>query len=178
VNASTNAKIDAIVRRAHPSVREELASHLSACCFEEPNDPGLNALVAQSMLLDQADSGADPGERAVATEAGLARLGDRLEGVAWTLKNQKLGTFILACVLSIGLGAGGVALAFKMWAPALSDLFSLPKADDGRIKELSKQGAVLHVETEKGRTYVWLEGPVQIGEAQGKNGLNYLYFSP
>jgi hypothetical protein len=178
VNATTDAKIASIVRRAHPSVRDELASHLSACCFEDPNDTGLNALVAQSMLLEQADSGTDPAGRAVATEAGLARLGDRLEGVAWTLKNLKLGTFILACVLSIGLGAGGVALAFKMWAPALSNLFSLPRADDSRIEQLSKQGVVLHVKTGKGRTYVWLEGPVQIGEAQGKDGLNYLYFSP
>jgi len=101
-----------------------------------------------------------------------------LESTTWTVAHFKLGNLMLACVLSFGLGAGGVAFAFKMWGPTLSSLFSLPRATDARLTILSSEGAVLRVQSKEGTTYVWLEGSIEAREGQSKTGVSYLYFRP
>jgi hypothetical protein len=115
---------------------------------------------------------------ALATEAGLARLGDRFEEVAWTLLRLKVRNVILSCFLSSLLGALAVVAAFKLWPQPLADFFNTPRAIDARLLTLAQIDATLHVKEVKGVTYVYFDGQPQPNSRQTKDGLNYLYFQP
>lgn len=176
MNESIQSQKEIILRNSQPAIRDLLSRYLSGCGFTDPTDPVLNALVVQSMLAGQPVRLVEQGGAAVATEAGLARLGDRFEHTAWSLARLRIGTVLLACMLFLATGAGGVAVAFKLWGPSLAGVFNLPRADDARLITLADFGAVLHVEKQKGTAYVYFDGSVQPSAGQTKDGMNYLYF--
>ena len=178
MNPTITAKTESILKNAQPAIRDELSRHLAACDFTDPNDPMLNALVVQSTIAGQPVRLVEHGGAAVATEAGLARLGNRFENTAWSLARLRIGTIALACLLSSGIGAGGVALAFKFWGASLAGFFDLPRATDVRLGILKDIGAVLEVEQRQGTTYLYFKGQMQPAAQQTKNGTNFLYFKP
>jgi hypothetical protein len=178
MNSNVSAKIDLILKHAGPGIRDELSRHLNGCGFADPDDPLLNALVVQSAIVGQPVRLVEHGGATVATEAGLARLGDRFDDTAWSLARLRIGTVLLACLLSLGIGAGGVVVAFRIWPQSLAGLFNLPRAIDDRLVTLSAIGATLHVKDTKGTTYVYFDGELQPNSGQTKNGMNYLYFKP
>jgi hypothetical protein len=144
--------------------------------FTDPADPALGMMVVQSMFAGQPSRYVDQGGAAIATEAGLARLGDRFDKTAWSLARLRIGTVLLACLLSFGMGAGGVMVAFKQWGTSLADVFNLPRADDARLNTLAEFGAVLRVEKQKGTVYLYFDGDVQPSAGHGNK--NYLFFKP
>ncbi len=178
MNSAVSAKIDLILKHAQPSIQGDLSRHLLACGFTDPDDPALNALVAQAMIAGQPVRLVEAGGAAVATEAGMARLGDRLENTAWSLLHQKVRNVVLSCVLCLALGAGMVLAGFKLWPHPLAQIFDLPRATDARLVTLSTIGATLHVEEAKGTIYVYFDGQPQPYSGQTKGGMNYLYFKP
>lgn len=171
-------KTDLILKNAQPSIRDELSRHLASCGFTDPDDPTLNALVAQAMIAGQPVRLVETGGAAVATEASMARLGDRFESTAWSLARLRVGTILFACLLSFGIGAGGVAVAFKIWGTSLAGWFDLPRATDARLGMLDEVGAVLQVKRQKGMTYVYFDGQMQPAAGQTRDGTNFLYFKP
>jgi hypothetical protein len=176
MNNSVAEIIDKILKHTDAAVRDDVARYLRACQFTSPDDPMLNGLAVQAALAGQPVRLAQAGGAQVATEAGLARLGDRFEATAWSLARLRVGTIFLACLLSFGMGAGGVAVAFKLWSNSLADVFDLPRASDARLTTLGEFGAVLHVEQQKDTAYVYIDGRVQPALGTSKGGKNYLYF--
>ena len=136
----------------------------------------LNALAVQSVLANQPVRLAQEGGARVATEAGLARLGDRLADGVRTVASLRIGTIILALAICFTAGVGVTALGFKLWGTSLAPLFDLPRAPDDRLEVLYRYGGELHVEDDKGMTAIYLKGDIDVRYAQTKNGLRYLYF--
>ena len=176
MTTTVTEKTDLILKHAQPAIRDELSRHLAACGFVDPDDPTLNSLVAQSMIVGQPVRIVERGGAALATEAGLARLGDRLHNVAWSLGKLRIGTVVLACSLTFLAGIGGTALAFRIWGDSLSSAFHLPVATDPRLESLSNAGAELQVKAKDGTVFVYLQGNVQASANRTSGGLNYLYF--
>ena len=178
MNAPLTAKTDLILKHAQPAIRDELSRHLSACGFTDPDDPALNALVVQAMVAGQPVRLVERGGAALATESGLARLGDRVENSAWSVARLRVGTVVLACLLSAGLGAVSAALAFKFWGVSVAAASDLAPAGDSRLTILAGIGATLHVERKQDTTYVYFDGPLQPAADKTREGLNFLYFRP
>jgi hypothetical protein len=178
MNPAVSDKIELVLKHAQPAIRDELLRHLNGCGFVDPDDPLLNALIVQSAIVGQPVRLVEHGGAAVATEAGMSRLGDRFDDTAWSLARLRIGTVWLACLLSLGIGAGGVLLAFKIWPQSLAGVFDLPRATDDRLVTLSAIGATLHVKEAKGTTYVYFDGELQPNSGQAKSGRNYLCFKP
>ena len=176
MNTTVSETIENILQYTDPAIRDDVARRLRACNFTSADDPMLKGLAVQAALAGQPVRLAQAGGAQIATEAGLARLGDRFEVTAWSLARLRVGTVLLACLLSLGIGAGGMALSFKLWGASLAGVFDLPRAGDARLTTLGEFGAVLHVEQQKGTTYVYIDGDVQPASGQTKAGLNYLYF--
>jgi hypothetical protein len=178
MNTTVSETIENILLHTDPAIRDDVARALRACNFTSPDDPMLNGLAVQAALASQPVRLAQAGGAQIATEAGLARLGDRFEVTAWSLARLRIGTIALACLLSSGIGAGGVALAFKFWGASLAGFFDLPRATDVRLGILKDIGAVLEVEQRQGTTYLYFKGQMQPAAQQTKNGTNFLYFKP
>jgi len=116
---------------------------------------------------------------AVATEAGLARLGDRMENAVWSVMRTKMWTIATACLLSAAIGGGAMLLAFKIWPHRLAGAFDLPRVEDNRLVTLNAVGATLVVKQSKGTTYIYFTGSnVRPLAGQTRKGMNYLYIEP
>ena len=176
MNPNVSQSIDEIILQAAPAVREKVGHHLRACNFTSPDDPVLNALAVQAVLANQPVRLAQEGGAKVATEAGLARLGDRIADALETLSTLRIGTIAFAVFLSCGAGCGTTALAFKLWPDLLANAINLPRATDARLRMLEGHGAELHVEESRGKTYVYFQGEIGANTGQTKDGLNFLYF--
>jgi len=176
MNITVSDTIEHIVQNTDPAIREDVANHLRACNFSSSDDPMLNGLAVLAALANQPVRLAQVGGAQVATEAGLARLGDRFEGTAWSLGRLRIGTIALACLLCLGIGAGSVAVSFKLWGASLAGLFDLPRSSDARLMALNEYGAVLHVERNKGEIDLYIDGDVKPSTGRTNDGLNYIYF--
>jgi hypothetical protein len=175
---SVSDKIESILNCAQPAIRDELSRHLYGCHFSDPDDPVLNSLVAQAIIAGQPIRLAESGGAPVATEAGLARLGDRVEATAWSVGSMKVATVLVACLLSVLIGGGIVLLGLKLWPEKMAGVLRLPREIDSRIEVLEKVGATLHVEQKEGTVYVYVTGENPPKAGQTRKGFNYLYIQP
>lgn len=176
MNTTVSETIEDILKNTDPTVRDKVRLYLRACAFSNADDPMLNALAVQAVLANQPVRLAQEGGATVATEASLARLGDRLADSVRTVASLRIGTIILALAISLSGGIGLTALGFKLWGRTLAPMFDLPRAPDARLEELNSYGAELHVEGDKGMTAIYLKGDIDVRYAQTKDGLRYLYF--
>jgi len=176
MNNSVAETIGQITKQADPAIRDQVARHLAACNFVSADDPMLNALAVQAAFANQPLRLAQAGGAAVASEAGLARLGDRFEAITWTLMHLKVRNVILSFLLSFILGMGTVLGALKFHPQALAWLIGLSGVADVRLETLEQSGASLHVEQSEGVTCIYLLGEVRVKHGQTDDGINYLYF--
>ena len=166
MNPTVTDKLDTILQHAQPAIRDELAQHLRACNFADPDDPVLIALVAQSMIAGQPVRLIERDGAGVATEAGLARLGNRLEETMWSVLYPKWCTVAAVWVLSVIAGGAGV------WT-----WMQFNPAPDARILLLKRAGADLQVEAAEGTTYIYFKGDLQPAAGKTRDGRHYLYFA-
>ena len=176
MNTIVSETIEEILKNTDPAVRDKVRLYLRACAFSNGDDPMLNALAVQAVLANQPVRLAQEGGARVATEAGLARLGDRLADGIRTVASLRIGTIALALAVSFSAGIGATTLGFKLWGRSLASVFDLPRAPDARLEELNSYGAELHVEGDKVMTAIYLKGDIDVRYAQTKDGLRYLYF--
>jgi hypothetical protein len=176
MNKSIQSKTDIILQHAQPGIRDELSRHLSQCGFTDPDDPVLNALVTQSILAGQPISLIEQGGSALATETGLARLGDRIENTAWSVAKMKLFNVLIACGLSAFFAASLLLATLKFGTPEIGRYLGLSAASDDRIKLLDGIGASLRVKNSEGTIYVYFKGNLQPKTGHTDDGVNYLYF--
>ena len=176
MNTTVSETIEEIVKNTDPGVRDKVRLYLRSCAFSNADDPMLNALAIQAVLANQPVRLAQEGGARVATEAGLARLGDRIADGVRTVASLRIGTIILALAISFTAGIGVTALGFKIWGTSLAPLFDLPRAPDARLEDLSRYGAELHVQSDRGVTAICLKGDIDVRYLQTKDGLRYLYF--
>ena len=148
------------------------------CGFMSPDDPMLNAIAIQSILASQPVRLALESGAHVATEPGLARLGDRFDAITSTLMHLKVRNLFLSWVLCILIGGGSLLLAAKGWPVPTASFLNLLPAPDSRLVALNQSGAQLHVEKDKGVTYVYVTGNVTPGAAKTPKGMNYLFIGP
>lgn len=175
---SVSDKIEIVLKHAQPAIRDELSRHLHGCRFADPDDPILNSLLAQSMIAGQPVRLAEAGGSAVATEDGLARLGDRVEASAWSLARAKIQTIVLGWLLAAMIGGGGVLMVIKLRPSMVAGWCDIPRVEDDRLRALDSVGATLHVEPTKGKLYVWLSGSAIIRSGESRDGVRYLYIEP
>jgi hypothetical protein len=175
---SVSDKIDVVLKHAQPAIRDALSQHLHGCRFTDPDDPVLDSLVAQAMIAGQPVRLAESGGGSVATEEGLARLGDRVEATAWSVANMKVTTVLVACLLSVLIGGGIVLLGLTLWPEKVAGVLRLPREIDSRIEVLERVGATLHVEQKEGTVYVYVTGENPPKAGQTRKGFNYLYIQP
>jgi hypothetical protein len=177
-NPAINSKTNLIIQHAHASIRDDVSRHLSGCHFSDPDDPTLNALVVQALLAGQPIKLVEHGGAAIATEIGLARLGDRMENTAWSLARMKTSTVLVACLLCSLLGAGSTVFIIKKWSgTSIGRYLGLSTPPDTRIALLDSIGATLRVKNEKETTYVYFTGNRQPKNSRTESGVNYLYFT-
>ena len=170
--------VEKIILNTEASKREEVRGHLRICGFTSPDDPMLNAIAIQAILASQPVRLATEGGAHVATEPGLARLGDRFDAITSTLMHLKVRNIFLSWMLCILIGGGALLLAAKSWPVPTASFLNLPPAPDPRVAALDQSGAQLHVEKDKGVTYVYITGDVTHGAAKTPKGMNYLFIGP
>jgi hypothetical protein len=176
-------KIDAIVNLTQPAARGQVEQALRECAFTSTDDPALNALLVQALLAGQPLHMVTDDGVGVATAADMARLGDRVHDVLWSILRLKWHTVIVAFLLFFATGTGATVVAFKMWPERLAPFFDLPKVGvpvtDPRLVTLDNLGADFVVKTgPDGTTYIYFDGKMQPLAGKTNDGLNFLYFKP
>jgi hypothetical protein len=166
MNHTVAIKIETILQHAQPAIRDELARHLRACGFTDPDDPVLIALVAQSMIAGQPVRLIERDGAGVATEAGLAMLGNRLEEAMWSVLYPRWWRVTAIWLVSVVIVGAGVWTWMKF-----------NHAPDARILLLKRAGADLQVEAAGGTTYIYFKGDLQPAAGKTRDGRNYLNFS-
>jgi hypothetical protein len=128
--------------------------------------------------IEQLVARIDVNMKSVATEEGLARLGDRFDRIAWALVRLKIGTVVLSWFLCLALGAAAVIGTAWVWPGSMSTAFRLPPAPDRRLVTLPEKGGTLRVQTTAdGTICLFFEG-VQPEAGRAKDGRHYLFFRP
>jgi hypothetical protein len=158
-------KIETILQHAQPAIRDKLSQHLHVCGFTDPDDPILNALVAQSMIAGQPVRLVERDGASVATEAGLAMLGNRLEDTMWLTLYPKWGKIAAVWLLSVILTGAGVWTGMKIIQPP-----------DERVLLLERAGADLQVDVADNATRVFFNGEIQPVIGKASDGRNYFFF--
>jgi hypothetical protein len=176
-------KIDAIINLTQPAARGQVEQALRECAFTSADDPALNALHVQALLAGQPLRMVTDDGVGVATAADMARLGDRVNDVLWSILRLKWHVVIFAFLLFFMAGTGTTLLAFKLWPERLAAVFNLPKVGvpvpDARLVSLDNLGANFVVKTgPDGTTYIYFEGKLQPLAGKTNDDLNFLYFKP
>jgi hypothetical protein len=176
MNPQVTSVTDMILKHTDPAFRDQVAQVLSTCNFTSPDDPMLGGLAVQALLASQPVRLAESGGAAVATESGLARLGDRFDEVASTLLHLKIRNILLSWLVCFSMGAGSLLACLMIWPQSTADFLRLPKAPDARLRLIDQTGASLRVSKDGEAVVVYFAGETQPAAGQTKDGRNYLYF--